>query len=1575
MKKLLFIATLILTFFIAGCGGVDSESSGNNAVTITGYVIDDPVVGATIEVYDENGNLIAKKENATDKDGKYLLNINKNISKYLIVATNGKVNGTPFNDTLYSICFNDSCNVTPITTIIALEFNKNLKIVTQQNIQNFSQNVLGIDNYQSINTDEIKKIRELAKLQGVDIDYIAGVVANDLTDGYADNNLTTQIFPNVKIRQTIQKQFEIDTADIDNYQNRNLKILNLRTGEKVDINQSITYKDYGLNVALVEDYNYTLYDGTEENASTIIYLPFKPYSDTKLDINSSVYYYIFLDPNLASIPDTSKKDLINIINTKYKNEIDSLKATYKNYINYGDIYKTQLMSQIDFLQTELVKNELTQYNISTNNTQTSKIIAKMINTPTKITYNKNYVNFGCISIIHDENNKTKIYNILPVYLGFTTKYDFQTMENDGYYNIISGKSIFDSFNHKLIDENPGGFVGFAISKLFSLGINTSGKPTPISFDKNENTYVIYKSYHLTSLSSILNYLDIVSKLIHISLNNEAIQKSIKSLQTGEKIYSYSLKTFDLISTGLTLADSLISLDDILTDEELLKAFNIPYDKDTLEKLKFGNEIKENVANLNKFTTEIQNLIKQFNIILPEPKSFKDVALDEVNMTKMLENFIDKVTKRKYSNIKLFIELNKIPTYDGKLHPLLISAAILSFYVEDKNYKNYYDKFIKNYPDKSNQSAYFNTDKLSVAMYIIFNAMKAKKENDKKLDNYAIELYKKGILIVPGKYAQKDINRNDIYMATLNTLKYFYNLNRTNKRNIFDYIENLQNSLGQTLSNIREKINIIKSSANFVVGLSKELSKKDISTVIWEYFVKPTIEKSIESGEDIIKEKIINLLTANPYATLIQLGNEAAGKITSFVFFPNKITFKVKTDANSNVYISSAITNITPIAFEKGIVEPEMTRMQYAFLKKPTNNSYYGVIVANKEDPSWYRPYFETIFKESAEKVRRELDEFDTKTFVKVNWNYEYCSSDSIDDKFSINESLCQVFGITSYNISGDDIDNGKGGDWFGNTFIYPYPDKNGDITKNGSYFDFFDYIAKNFDGKSFSSEWGIVAKNGDLKVENNERGIYIDKISAKYFAFDDDSDSKFSSPEASDVLFKIASAKDFDYDVEVNNTAIKVTNLSTSDYPVDLTFLIIKTSDFAKETPPSMVYSFSIPYSFDQSQMTKVIPISNISMLGDKITIIAVDSILNDYAKFIGIDNLMQVIYSLKDQRFNTMKEFFDIYSSQQAAYPFMKVKNINITPDNPPFIDDWNINTSDLTATLSVNVTDPDGDELTCSVDWGDGSSDNFNCDENISHTYSNYGDYNITLTAEDTQGLKDSVNIQVSLNNTITYQPPTQYTLFPGHYLGMTPNMDAFAALRKDGKVVTWGNSVDGGDSSSVADELHDVVAIYSAFDAFAALRKDGTVVTWGNSSYGGDSSSVADELHDVVAIYSTGSAFAALRKDGTVVTWDNSGAGGNSSSVEDELHDVVAIYSTYDAFAALRKDGTVVTWGDSYWGGDSSSVADELHDVVGFSPSYIWQPQPLYMDDSPGEADGNSDSGMIIIDNQGSAGDDVE
>jgi alpha-tubulin suppressor-like RCC1 family protein len=172
---------------------------------------------------------------------------------------------------------------------------------------------------------------------------------------------------------------------------------------------------------------------------------------------------------------------------------------------------------------------------------------------------------------------------------------------------------------------------------------------------------------------------------------------------------------------------------------------------------------------------------------------------------------------------------------------------------------------------------------------------------------------------------------------------------------------------------------------------------------------------------------------------------------------------------------------------------------------------------------------------------------------------------------------------------------------------------------------------------------------------------------------------------------------------------------------------------------------------------------------------------------------------------------------------------------------------------------------------------------------------------------------------------------------------NNGAFAALKTDGSVVTWGSGWAGGDSSAVASVLTDVQTISNTNDAFAALKTDGTVVTWGNSYSGGDSTGV--DLTDVQTIFSTTRAFAALKTDGSVVTWGDRGYGADSSAVASELTDVQTIFGGKFVFAALKTDGSVVTWGQPDYGGDSSAVAADLagvsDDVWSMVPSELGGP----------------------------------
>jgi len=187
---------------------------------------------------------------------------------------------------------------------------------------------------------------------------------------------------------------------------------------------------------------------------------------------------------------------------------------------------------------------------------------------------------------------------------------------------------------------------------------------------------------------------------------------------------------------------------------------------------------------------------------------------------------------------------------------------------------------------------------------------------------------------------------------------------------------------------------------------------------------------------------------------------------------------------------------------------------------------------------------------------------------------------------------------------------------------------------------------------------------------------------------------------------------------------------------------------------------------------------------------------------------------------------------------------------------------------------------------------------------------------------------------------------------YVQIASTLQAFAALRYDGNVTTWGNPFYGGNSSFVrkenVKEIYSTVRFFAALKtdmtvsvwgelyennviasnvskivvnqyAMAAIKTDGSVVSWGDySEMCGDCGhnfnySPSSSASRVVDIYSTAFAFAAIKEDGSVIAWGGPDSGGDMSAVSSLLtSDVEKIYSSSCAFAALRSDGSVVIWG---------------------------------------------------------------
>ena len=96
-------------------------------------------------------------------------------------------------------------------------------------------------------------------------------------------------------------------------------------------------------------------------------------------------------------------------------------------------------------------------------------------------------------------------------------------------------------------------------------------------------------------------------------------------------------------------------------------------------------------------------------------------------------------------------------------------------------------------------------------------------------------------------------------------------------------------------------------------------------------------------------------------------------------------------------------------------------------------------------------------------------------------------------------------------------------------------------------------------------------------------------------------------------------------------------------------------------------------------------------------------------------------------------------------------------------------------------------------------------------------------------------------------------------------------------------------------ISSDLTNVIDIVSTNKAYAALKSDGSVITWGefnNNMYDGDISGVLN-LTDVEKIYSSETTFVALINDGSIYTWGDL----SSNTISDLSGEIVEdVYSTF-------------------------------------------------------------------------------
>ncbi|MGD1439458.1 Ig-like domain-containing protein [Vibrio harveyi] len=271
----------------------------------------------------------------------------------------------------------------------------------------------------------------------------------------------------------------------------------------------------------------------------------------------------------------------------------------------------------------------------------------------------------------------------------------------------------------------------------------------------------------------------------------------------------------------------------------------------------------------------------------------------------------------------------------------------------------------------------------------------------------------------------------------------------------------------------------------------------------------------------------------------------------------------------------------------------------------------------------------------------------------------------------------------------------------------------------------------------------------------------------------------------------------------------------------------------------------------------------------------------------------------------------YNIKDSHDPAHFAQGLITVDITPPSGPEI-----------TTLAVTGTPTIGGTLSSNVACSTCNSSQYEYDWSIN---------GITVATTPTyvyQSTDPDNNVRLKVTGVDIYgQETVEYSTYRVSVVKeiFSNGNNAFAALRNDGSVVTWGNDATGGDSSLV-DLSTGVEEIYSVRgQSFAALKTDGSVVAWGN--FGGDCAAACTNLNSgVINIVNGQAGFVALKDDGSVVSWGFFGIEIPSSI--DLSSGVIGIYALRDGqgYAALKEDGTVTTWGNI--GSRTSSVDYNLN-----------------------------------------------
>jgi len=290
-------------------------------ITMTGTV-HDPLTGATVELYDNNGNLLKKQEHITDTAGQFTLSLPDKKTTNYIKVYGGTLNGLPFQGELIGPCPSTgatslSCHISPFSSLLMRLSALYPKNGVQQAQQHISE-VLGLraDPFLSAETAQVNLPLWRENIaQGAGLAFQLDHISSDIVDGYLDDEQSQQFLIGAKKRPVITETVAIDQSHLEQQLVENpiivkgtLKVMSFSDANDLrGTENEVKHEDYLSGYAAVVE---RTSEETENPVSTeIVYNAFNVGRwKGQLNAETTTLYQIFMtETDLLFLPRTEQK--------------------------------------------------------------------------------------------------------------------------------------------------------------------------------------------------------------------------------------------------------------------------------------------------------------------------------------------------------------------------------------------------------------------------------------------------------------------------------------------------------------------------------------------------------------------------------------------------------------------------------------------------------------------------------------------------------------------------------------------------------------------------------------------------------------------------------------------------------------------------------------------------------------------------------------------------------------------------------------------------------------------------------------------------------------------------------------------------------------------------------------------------------------------------------------------------------------------------------------------------------------------------------------------------------------------